>query len=282
MSDPIAEVKSRLAAVLVGTDVEAAVASVRPTLASQEQGAVINWALGAMAWQIARDRQLKIERRNADEEASRRVEVQRKEHEARRIRAEEAAALEANAFERLFADPELMYGRPSGRSVFLSQRPQREQFARWCRSTHGDDAFSDWVERAVKVAVESEPDADGREDREDFTRADWHPDGPTAYYECCRWRKLRGHLEALVEVTAEKTRLRVTAELLGSEFALGDGRKVTWGAAAKADHEQRIEMVSKNAAANIEDAARHRAAVKMLDAAGVDCLSRLPPEGEAA
>lgn len=70
--------------------------------------------------------------------------------------------------------------------------------------------------------------------------------------------------------------MEFTAELLASEFALGDGRRVTWGEATVGDHEQRIELLTKNAAANAEAAARHVNAVSVLTSLGLERLSDVP------
>jgi hypothetical protein len=67
----------------------------------------------------------------------------------------------------------------------------------------------------------------------------------------------------------------VTEELLGTEFALRDGRKVTWGEATRGEHMQRIALLQKNAAGNVDAAARHYQAVAMLDEAGAGSLGLL-------
>lgn len=68
----------------------------------------------------------------------------------------------------------------------------------------------------------------------------------------------------LTAALAEEIRLELTEELLSTEFAIGDGSRVTWGAATTADHERRIEMLEGNIAANADTAAKHRAAIEML------------------
>jgi hypothetical protein len=87
---------------------------------------------------------------------------------------------------------------------------------------------------------------------------------------------------AVVDTHAKRVRLETTAELLGTIFALGDGRRVTWGSATVADHQQRLDMLLQNATGIAETAALHRKAITMLTAAGAACLSQLNAEGRAA
>jgi hypothetical protein len=76
----------------------------------------------------------------------------------------------------------------------------------------------------------------------------------------------------LIADVRETTRLEVTADLLASLFAVGDGRRVTWAEATKDDHRQRIEMLSANITANAEAAARHQIAIQIITDAGVETL----------
>ena len=78
-----------------------------------------------------------------------------------------------------------------------------------------------------------------------------------------------------------ETRLQVTEELLGSEFALGDGRRVTWREATVNDHRQRIALLTHNAAANAEAATRHEKAVELIVHAGVATLGEVPETAAA-
>jgi hypothetical protein len=82
-------------------------------------------------------------------------------------------------------------------------------------------------------------------------------------------------LEQAIERVKEKTRYQVTRELLGTEFALGDGRSVTWGTATKQDHQTRIDLLTKNAAGNVEAAARHSQAIDLLNEHHIPCLNKL-------
>lgn len=78
------------------------------------------------------------------------------------------------------------------------------------------------------------------------------------------------HLE--IEKASQQIRLEVSAELLGSEFALGDGVRVTWGSATVDQHLQRASLTTSNAVSNAEDAARHLAAVRMIQERGANTL----------
>lgn len=80
---------------------------------------------------------------------------------------------------------------------------------------------------------------------------------------------MREHVEAF----ATQVRLELTAELLASEFAVGDGRRVTWGEASMADHQSRANMLSRNAASISETAAAHLAAVRMIEERGAATLA---------
>lgn len=60
--------------------------------------------------------------------------------------------------------------------------------------------------------------------------------------------------------------------LLNETFALGDGSKVRWGQATRAEHSQRIIMLTKQSAGIEATAERHRNAIAMLDFAGAVCL----------
>jgi putative heme degradation protein len=87
---------------------------------------------------------------------------------------------------------------------------------------------------------------------------------------------LNAQLNIAIQNYTDHIRLQVTQELLATTFALGDGVVVTWGEATVAQHEQRISLLTKNAAGNLEAAARHRSAVQEIQKFGVLCLNALP------
>jgi hypothetical protein len=78
--------------------------------------------------------------------------------------------------------------------------------------------------------------------------------------------------DIIKEYTAE-IRMDWEAELLELSFAVDNsGRTVTWGAATVEQHRSRIEMLTSNALANTEAAARHQAAINDIEEAGATCL----------
>lgn len=85
-----------------------------------------------------------------------------------------------------------------------------------------------------------------------------------------------------INEAARLIRLEVSEQLLTSEFALGDGRTVTWGEATLDDHRTRVRIGTNNAVANMEDAARHTAAINMLLESGSSRLVELAPVRLAA
>lgn len=79
----------------------------------------------------------------------------------------------------------------------------------------------------------------------------------------------------MYEKSVEEYRLRRTRELMATEFALPDGRRVTWGDATEQDHRERIAMLDGNIFANIEAAARHSAALDLIVEAGAKTLGEV-------
>lgn len=223
-------------------------AEVADQLDTAAQRTMLLESLSAWCWTVRRSEQLVVERAAQHERTT-----------APNLRR---AVNPMNQFQTLFDNPAAMYG-PPGResSVYLGNRRDRAAFRRWC-----GDAFEDWHCRAAAYVEEHAPD------KHDLFGGDWHPEGPRAYGR----EQLADRLMTFVEQYAAEIRLEFTEELLASEFALGDGRRVTWGSATSADHEQRIELLVQNAASNTEAAARHRSAVSTLQMTGCDRLRDLP------
>lgn len=73
----------------------------------------------------------------------------------------------------------------------------------------------------------------------------------------------------------QSIRLEVTAELLASEFAVGDGTRTTWGEATAEQHLARAALLERQGFGTLETAARHRAAVEMLSSSGSITLSEI-------
>jgi hypothetical protein len=164
-------------------------------------------------------------------------------------RALDAAQAERD-FEELLADP----------SSYLPRRDQRMAFRGWA-----GERFDGWHKRGRAAAAAQGDDA------LILFESDWHPDGPGAYHRERQRRQFRD----LVDRESEYVRLKTTRELLATMFALGDGTRTTWGAATAGQHRQRIEALAANAGGITETAARHRAAVRMIEDSGVKCLDEL-------
>lgn len=79
-------------------------------------------------------------------------------------------------------------------------------------------------------------------------------------------------MKRLLDSYRDSLRMEWTEELRQSTFALRDGTLVTWGAASRAHHEERVAIFRANAEANLEGAARHMAAIDTLESTGADCL----------
>jgi hypothetical protein len=88
-------------------------------------------------------------------------------------------------------------------------------------------------------------------------------------------RRLVSRISTIVDEYVDGLRIEWTAELLGSEFALGDGTRVTWGDATAEQHRARAEMFQNNAVANLEGAARHQKALEALEQSGATTLREM-------
>jgi hypothetical protein len=175
---------------------------------------------------------------------------------AKAARAEQEAA----EFGRLLDDPAAFYGPRS----FYGDARKRARFRQWAGGR-----FAGWQERARQVVVASGRGEQGIIDFE----SDWSELGINGYHR----RLADDRLADVIRLTADETRLEVTAELLGTAISLGDGTDTTWGQATIAQHEQRIGMLTRHAVGEVESAARHQAAIGMIKDAGVECLADLGP-----
>lgn len=102
----------------------------------------------------------------------------------------------------------------------------------------------------------------------------YHPGGIDGYH----LERARARTEQFIEMVAAEVRIEVTAELLATRFALGDGTRVTWGEATIDQHRQRIDMLTSIASGTVETAARHHAAISMIESASAGCLADLTDE----
>lgn len=91
-----------------------------------------------------------------------------------------------------------------------------------------------------------------------------------------RYRAKRAELwsRTIADLTRE-LRMEWTAELLDAGFALPDGAVVRWGDATVEEHTRRRDMLSRNALANAEAAARHEKAIAALNDGGARTLREL-------
>lgn len=91
-------------------------------------------------------------------------------------------------------------------------------------------------------------------------------------------RHARRRHEAMARSIREferELRLEWTNELLAAGFALPDGTTTTWGDATIDQHRSRLEMLTANAVANADAAARHMKAIDEIEAAGCSSLNEL-------
>lgn len=133
---------------------------------------------------------------------------------------------------------------------------ERRRFMKWL----GEDRYQEWYDRGVAE----------RPDDVHFA-SDFYIDGSAAYFAEKRQRAV----ERLIEEVREDTRLEVTAELMETLFALGDGSRVTWGDATIDQHEQRLDMLKGNLSGLAETAGRHARAIEMLKESGAGSLREL-------
>lgn len=78
---------------------------------------------------------------------------------------------------------------------------------------------------------------------------------------------------ASIDRMIAELKIEWTTELLEAQFAMNDGRLVTWGEATREEHQERLKMFTANAVANLEGGARHKQALSTLDATGATCLN---------
>lgn len=90
-----------------------------------------------------------------------------------------------------------------------------------------------------------------------------------------RQQSLMANIQRAIDRYTEDMKMKWTAELLDSTFALRDGTPVKWGDATVEQHEERRQMFKDNARANIEGAARHEAALHDLRESGAATLREM-------
>lgn len=87
----------------------------------------------------------------------------------------------------------------------------------------------------------------------------------------------RNAVNSIARDRAAAIRQTWLSELLTATFALPDGRRVTFGAATIAEHEEYANMLEGQAAGSLETAALHRRAVNDIRAGHVHTLAELEP-----
>ena len=168
-------------------------------------------------------------------------------------RAEQAARRaewEARAVDRRATERAEQAERHAYYEAHPSAAPRR---SRWFK------AWAETPEGKAGLAAEAERNA-----REAARRAEIDTIGVEAWYS--------NEVNRIISDYRSAVRLELTEELLGAEFALGDGRSVTWADADAGDHTQRIGLLLGNARGNVAAAARHRSAISMLAEHGVTTL----------
>lgn len=172
----------------------------------------------------------------------------------------------SRAMNALISDPALLYGTQNKRaseathpgfdSIRLGQRKGRERFAEVA-----GEKFDTWLQKAEKIAKSS-----GMIDSFNFHwKTDFSSSGSL----------LTEAIDALISNLSSQIRLDITKELLNTEFALGDGVRVTWGVATIEQHQKRIVMLRNNINANVEAASRHEAAISLLKETKKPCLAKV-------
>lgn len=173
------------------------------------------------------------------------------------------------------------------KDLILGNRPEREAFREWI----GEKDFESWYARAHQVAetlqgqYASKMAEAGHEPTERSLSLhgpiatfedSWDSRGPMAAAEHRLSIQMRKDIQALINSTAERVELEVTAKLLKTKIALGDGAVVTWGTATVPDHERRISLLEGNIQGNLEAATRHAVAIRKIKESGVSCLAEIP------
>lgn len=250
--------------------------------AEERKGFLVAFAVtGVKHWQRARARNLELEaqaaaRREAEERtrAEWQAGAEARSEEERRYRAEAPARKAAQeqakreAFQQrqdeLREEMERYRDNPyPHKSVTVHERTKRAEFVLHFKAWMGDE-FDDWY-----VEVVEEIAARGSRVPLDQFRLQWEPDFEKPAY----MDSMFGVLTQAMDDVRQAARLELTREFLETEFALGDGVRVTWGSASVEHHQQRIAMLTHHAAGTLETAERHHAAVAMLSESGARCLN---------
>lgn len=176
--------------------------------------------------------------------------------------------LVSDEFQRLYADPAVWNMDRSGKSIWRDTYERRRKFStrfrRWCNETHAEDGgYNGWLQRGT--ALFGDPAT--HDDMADFAQ-DFLPKPVRDGYH-------RGRILQFVQDYATQLRFEITAELLDSVFATGDGTKVSWRDATIEQHQERVELLTKMIGGTAETAAMHIKAVAMIRSADARTLGDL-------
>lgn len=241
----------------------------RTVSADLRRRALLDLLEDRLQWQRrARVREIEraAERRQRQEEWRQAAERRQAEQDAARAERERLAATDPR-----YAHPQskrylAFIATPAG-AAFHEQRLQER--------AEREEAKRQRQEARAQARLLRESEAERRRVHDEEVKA---AGGITAYY--------FGQMNAIVAEfragVVEETRLELTRELLGAEFALGDGSRVTWAKATAQDHARRVDLLAGNVRGNLATINRHRAAVQMLEQHQVRCLGEIQPHEDAA
>lgn len=82
-------------------------------------------------------------------------------------------------------------------------------------------------------------------------------------------------IDDTVEEYVKQNTLALTEKFLATEVRLGGGRRTTWGECTLEEHKSKAESLLKHGTSVVETASRHRIAIEMITAAGVNTLQEV-------
>lgn len=143
----------------------------------------------------------------------------------------------------------------------------------WVKDVQRDEARR--IERASAYEYKRDQRRENRQWRKRMD--DLRENHPDEY----RYRYTFAGVTEQIEEMRRDIKLEVTAELLASSFALGDGRVVTWGEATAEDHRQRAKLLGQNVIGNLTTMLLHEQAAEMIETAGAHTLGQMPQAAAA-
>jgi hypothetical protein len=221
------------------------------------QRAALAW-VSFNVWRAQRDRQLHVEReseRRAERVRLDKINQQSKERYQKTKRQTELTEAMADQFKTWSTEP--------------SSFPRQYLFSKPENLGEEVVAFEDWM-RSSGISraqvVESASDIHGLSPEEKISALDYWGEALAA---------MEVGIQLRIEEAAKQVRLELGGDLLKSDFALGDGTRVSWGKATREQHQMRAQMMSTKSVSIAEDAARHLAAVRIMDESKADSLEEV-------